>query len=223
MSITTSVVIPCYNHWEFTHSLLFDLYKNSDIPDEVIVMDDCSTDSMVADGIRFWTDKRMLPVTHYRQAKNQGFLKTSNAGIEYADGDVVILLSNDVSIQDNLVKDVLAKLEQNKKCLVGASLYSQSTGWNEFDGRIFPYLSIFILAFYKETWKELGGFDERFCPNDYEDVDLCTTALDRGYVLATLDNPKYIHKVAGTIGFNPERQALTERNREKFRQKWLTK
>jgi N-acetylglucosaminyl-diphospho-decaprenol L-rhamnosyltransferase len=33
----------------------------------------------------------------------------------------------------------------------------------------------------REVWRELGGFDERFFPLWFEDVDFCKRAADRGY------------------------------------------
>jgi GT2 family glycosyltransferase len=34
-----------------------------------------------------------------------------------------------------------------------------------------------------EVWREIGGFDERFHPIWFEDVDFCRRAVDRGYYL----------------------------------------
>jgi GT2 family glycosyltransferase len=33
----------------------------------------------------------------------------------------------------------------------------------------------------RQVWEELGGFDERFWPLWFEDVDFCRRAVDRGY------------------------------------------
>ena len=38
-----------------------------------------------------------------------------------------------------------------------------------------------FLMIRREVWKELGGFDERFHPLWFEDVDFCRRARDRGY------------------------------------------
>jgi GT2 family glycosyltransferase len=38
-----------------------------------------------------------------------------------------------------------------------------------------------FLMIRREVWKELGGFDERFHPLWFEDVDFCRRAVDRGY------------------------------------------
>ena len=38
-----------------------------------------------------------------------------------------------------------------------------------------------FLMIRREVWKELGGFDEKFHPLWFEDVDFCRRAVDRGY------------------------------------------
>jgi N-acetylglucosaminyl-diphospho-decaprenol L-rhamnosyltransferase len=38
-----------------------------------------------------------------------------------------------------------------------------------------------FLMIRREVWRELGGFDERFHPLWFEDVDFCRRAVDRGY------------------------------------------
>jgi hypothetical protein len=38
-----------------------------------------------------------------------------------------------------------------------------------------------FLMIRRPVWKELGGFDERFYPLWFEDVDFCRRAVDRGY------------------------------------------
>jgi GT2 family glycosyltransferase len=38
-----------------------------------------------------------------------------------------------------------------------------------------------FLMIRREVWKELGGFDEKFHPLWFEDVDFCRRAMDRGY------------------------------------------
>jgi N-acetylglucosaminyl-diphospho-decaprenol L-rhamnosyltransferase len=38
-----------------------------------------------------------------------------------------------------------------------------------------------FLMIRRTVWEELGGFDERFCPLWFEDVDFCRRATDKGY------------------------------------------
>ena len=220
MTEKLSVVIPNYNHYDLLHSLLWDLYNfNRDGLDDVVVVDDCSTDKQVKDGLLWWMEQKMLPINLVHLNQNVGFLKASNIAVEKSIGDIVLLISNDVSIKRAILNEVREKLK-NGKCIVGARLIDWDSGWNHFGDRIYKYLEGYLLGFTRESWKELGGFDELYSPHIFEDVDLSYTATRKGYSLVQLDNTAIVHKVAGTIPYTPERDALTRENREKFRKKW---
>lgn len=215
-----SYVIPIFNHWKLINDLLCQIYDHS-LPDEIIVVDDCSTDQETVDGIKWWAENYDI-IKILRPEENQGFLKSSNYGVSQATGDIVCLISSDVRVEDDLAKTVKEVIALDPKVLIGGVLYSHSTGWNDFEGRIFKYLEGWLLCFTKETWADLGGFDERYAPSDYEDVCLSTTAIQKGYSLIPLNNPKIKHMGGGTYGYDETRTARTTANREKFRAKWLT-
>ena len=104
--------------------------------------------------------------------------------------------------------------------LVGNFTQSQLDGMN-FDGKIFPYLEGWLLAFTKDAWNEIGGFDPIYAPNDAEDIDFSTTALSKGYKLIPLPEGLVTHIGSQTLSYGPEREALTKINIEKFRKKWM--
>lgn len=218
-----SFVIPIYNHFRLINDLLIEINRNTK-PDEIIVVDDCSTDKETHDGLSWWEQNADVKVI--RPIENLGFLKASNYGVSKATGDIICLISSDVKIEDDLVKLVKEMIEIDPKVLIGGIVYKDSTGWNEFtlpDGtkKIFPYAEGWLLCFTKEAWMDWGGFDERFCPNDFEDVDFSTTAIGKGYALISIGNPKIHHLGGQTIGYTDERRLLTQRNREKFQEKWV--
>lgn len=217
----TSVVIPCYNHYDLLHQVLFDLYKHcvNDI-DEVVIVDDGS-DEGFQDGIEgFWFKQRLPPVKVLTLPKNVGFLKASNQGMEYATGEILILLSNDVRIRDNFVRKVKDVLQEFHNDAVGGRLITFDTGWNTFDGWTFPYLEGWLIGCTRSKWDEIGGFDEQYVPNDFEDVDFSTAIKDLGGNLVEL-NTDVEHIGAQSLGYNPEREAITRRNKELFRKKWI--
>lgn len=216
-----SVVIPMFNGWSMTHSLLFDLYNFCRGIDEVLLIDNGSTEK---DGRDWWIDNGMLPLKVVRIPENIGFLKAANYGMTEAKGDVLILISNDVQVKEDIISKIrLIMIGDDYLPLVGGRYLNFDTGWNTFDGKTFPYLEGWLLACRKKDWNELGGFDEFFSPNDYEDIDFSTQALAHGFTLVGLEGAKISHNLGSTIGNGPERLALTERNREKFRQKWIDK
>jgi N-acetylglucosaminyl-diphospho-decaprenol L-rhamnosyltransferase len=51
----------------------------------------------------------------------------------------------------------------------------------------------------RSVWEELGGFDERFWPLWFEDVDFCRRALDRGYTFYFVPAAVAIHTGAHSI------------------------
>ena len=130
--MTTSIVIPTFNHWELTHSLLYDIYNNCSKVDEVLVVNNGSTDKECFSGMDWWVESKLLPIHEIYINKNVGFLKAANLGVKSADGDVVILISNDVQVKTDMV-DKVSKLVSDK-VIVGGILYDFDTGWNTIWG-----------------------------------------------------------------------------------------
>ncbi len=221
MKITkVSFVVPFYNHWELTHQLLYDIYTQCRDVDEVIVVNNGSTESH---GLSWWQDSKLLPLRVVSLVPNKGFLLGSNEGLKASLGDVTALISNDVRLHGNLSGILRAYHHANPNILMGGRVYRGDTGWNNFDGRLFPYAEGWLLAASNETWKALGYFDPLYVPNDFEDVDLSTTAIVQGIPLVELPAGVAEHMGAQTISYGPEREALTKINREKFKNKWLTR
>ena len=213
-----SIVIPCFNKWELTHSLLFDIYNFNRSVDEVLVVDNGSTDIAVQQGLQWWQENKMLPIQVLSIKDNVGFLLASNQGIKESRGEIILLLSNDVRILRPILDEIRQKLVG--KIILGGRLLDFPTGWNNFKNKLCQYLEGYLLVFTKNVWQELGGFDERYAPSDMEDIDFSTAAIEKGYILETLDSDKIIHLGGQTIGFSDERAKITTINREKFRQKW---
>jgi len=226
-TFSTSIVVPCYEKWHLTHALLNDLRKHEkENIDEVIVVNNGSTEEEVADGLNFWQANNLLPIKIETIKTNVGFTLASNIGLRIAERDIAerhitFLISNDVRINGKFVEQAADILLGAKRALVGNRLVAFDSGWNNFDGKIYDYLEGWFLAATSDGWKDLGYFDANYAPFDYEDVDLSTTAKRNGYRLMPLNNPTIVHQGAGTIGYNPEREAITKRNREYFRNKWV--
>lgn len=212
--MTFSFVIPAYGNWAGLHQLLWDIYKNCSIPDEVIVMDDGGD----LNGLPWWIEQDMLPIKLVQNKKNLGFLKNSNKGLKLATGDVACLVSTDVRI----FRDI-TNLLYRRDALWGGRYLDWDTGWNTFDGKVYPYLEGWILGASNRTWQDLGYFDEQFSPNDMEDVDLSTKARGMGYDLMEFPNGSVLHMGAQSIPYSPERASITLQNKRKFEEKWAKK
>jgi glycosyltransferase involved in cell wall biosynthesis len=216
-----SFVIPSYNNFPLVNELLANIREHS-MPDEIIVVDDCSTDKTAIEGLGWWA--RNMDVKVRRPLENLNFLKASNWGLKQATGDVLCLISTDVRIHKDLAAIAKAMTAIEGKILLGGRYFNCDTGWNTFGEKIFPYVEGWLLIAKKEHWEELGYFDERYAPNDFEDVDLSTTAISKGFSLTqiTPDGGTVVEHIgAQSIPYNDERMELTKRNREKFKQKWI--
>jgi len=217
-----SVVIPVYNNWQLTHQLLLDLFRVLPQDVEIVVADDCSTQWEVSAGLDWWANGMFRDrLNIVRQEMNVRFLRNANSGVSNANGDVIILCNNDIRVYENPIPKIEETLEEYPvPTLMGKSLQRGDTGWNRFGDKIFPYLEGWFLAFLKSDWNKFGGFDERFVPFDFEDVDLSTTFIHNGGTIVELD--VNVQHIGGqSIGYSVERQRQTKINQEKFENKWI--
>lgn len=90
-----SVVVPMYNEEKFIDATMFSLVSQMRIPDEIIVVDDASTDNSanrVKDFIKKYPKFNIKLVRH---KKNGGISETRNTGVANATGDYIAFLSSD--------------------------------------------------------------------------------------------------------------------------------
>jgi len=219
-----SIVIPVYNHYALTNKMLYSLQKKEkESIGKILVIDDCSPDEEVQTGLAWWKSQWDV-IEVVRNETNLGFLQSSNKGMKMVTGnpdEIVILLSNDVEIRTNFVRQVADNLSHGERALIGGILLSHDTGWNKFGDKLFPYLEGWLLGARSMDWQVLEGFDTRFVPHIFEDVDLSTLALKYGYELIPLNNPGLHHMTGQTIKYGAERDQLTKEHQEKFRLKWI--
>lgn len=111
MNDLISIIVPIYNVENYVEecidSLIHQSYKNI----EIILVDDCSTDSSYKKCMeKSKTDKR---IKAYQNSKNLGVGKTRNRGIGLAKGDWILFVDGDDYIDRNLCEDAINKLHVN--------------------------------------------------------------------------------------------------------------
>jgi len=220
----TSIVILCYNRFDLTNTLLAGLVLHEkDGIDEILVVDNGSRPEASV-GLATWDGFKTFPITILRLDSNVGFVRGFNAGLSAVCGTerkIVFAISNDVKIHGKFIHQAEEILLKRQRYLVGNRHIAFDSGWNVFNNTTHDYLEGYFLACTSDGWIDLGFFDERFAPMDYEDIDISTTAKSKGYKLVSLNNPNIVHIGAGTYGYTEERRKQTEKNREVFKKKWI--
>lgn len=216
--MSISVITPVWNRADLTLRYLYQnhqLYHNK--PDvKFIIIDNGSTDG-TATLLKSWQARFGEQMAVISNAENRGFGPANNQAAEIAKGDTLLFLNNDIIINGDYLS--LIRKAVDDKTLVGAELLDFDTGWNVFDGQIISYIHGWCLAMTKAAFEDLGGFDERYIPGDYEDVDLCYTATQAGYELKSVSLP-LVHIFEQTSKQLGDRRSMTLKHKALFAEKW---
>jgi hypothetical protein len=89
---TVSVFVPSYNYGHFLPECVSSVLDQDGVEARVLILDDASTDDTPEVAAKLAVDPRLEYVRHVR---NRGHIRTYNEGIDWADGDFVVLLSAD--------------------------------------------------------------------------------------------------------------------------------
>ena len=221
-----SVVIPFFNKWELTHSRLYEFHQFIPTKElEIILVDDASTENGIDSGVAWWqkhVDRHKI--RYVKNKENLGFGGSMNRGASKAEGDIIVLFSNDVIVRGDFISEIRSAIEKDENALVCGEVVSWAGGWNEIDylGKrmIIPYANGWLLACTKEVWGSLDGFDPIYGKYSFEDIDLSVQALFLGYNLVGLYSKFVKHIGAQTAPYDEKRNAITIQNKEKFISKW---
>lgn len=234
----TSIIIPTYNGVHLLAPCVEAIRRHTELPYEIIVVDNGSTDHTAQYCLR----ERLIFVA---LPQNEGFPFAVNRGLAVASGDQLLLLNNDVLVSPRWLSNMLLALgSANEIGLVGPVTNYASGGqqieisYGEGDSfeqvaeqfnRSNPEkwqdvqrLVGMCLLFKREVMSRIGFLDERYSPGHYEDDDFCYRARLAGYRLLICGDTLVYH--AGSASFkanHPEGwNGLIEGNRNKFIEKW---
>jgi O-antigen biosynthesis protein len=240
-----SIVIPVFNQTDVTLACLKSVLRHTgDLPYEVIVVDDASSDE--TRGIL--NEVKNLRVL--RNETNSGFLKSCNRGARVAQGEFILFLNNDTEVTPDWLNALLRTFNQRPDAgAVGAKLiypdgklqeaggiiFKDGSGWNygrndhprrpEYNYlREVDYCSGACLLVPHNLFEELGGFDEIYSPAYYEDTDLAFEIRKAGRKVYYNPLAVVIHHEGQTSGTNTDSGVKRYQviNHAKFRSKWET-
>ncbi len=238
-----SIVVPVFNEYRVTMRCLRSVLENSaDVPYEIIIADDCSSDLTVSIG------ERVANVTVLRGEQNRGFLCNCNGAAGVARGRYILFLNNDTAVcpdwlaplvdtiaSDDSVGIVGPKLlfEDGRLQEAGGIMWRDGSAWNfgrmddpdkpEYNyRREVDYISGACLLIRAELWRQLDGFDQRYVPAYYEDTDLAFAARGAGYKVIYQPLSTVFHFEGLSNGTDLENgiKKYQVENQAKFRDKW---
>ncbi len=242
--IQTSIVIPVFNKAEFTFQCLNSLIHEIDLSEnEIIVVDNASTDQTAAVLAHF---ENLVQVI--KNEENRGFVDACNQGAAAARGEYLLFLNNDTVVLpgwlDHLVHTIASNSQngavgsmfiypdgsiQEAGSIVWKNGEAHHYGWSaspddhRFNfAREVDYCSAASLLIKKEIFQSLGGFDRRFAPAYYEDVDLCFGVRSLGHKVIYQPMSRVVHYEGATAGRDVTKgiKNFQITNREKFVEKW---
>ncbi|MCK4827988.1 glycosyltransferase, partial [bacterium] len=232
-----SIIIPVYNNAKYTFNCLKSVYENTRGSFEMILVDDCSTDETY----RMLKDMKNIKIV--RNEKNLGFVESCNIGAKASTGKYLFFLNNDAIVTQNWLEPLIETIEREKVGAVGAKLvypdgklqeaggiiWNDASGWNygRYDDpdkpeynfvREVDYCSGAALFVRRDLFENLDGFDRRFKPGYYEDVDLCFSIRKLGYKVLYQPKSVIIHfeGITGGTDITSGVKRYQEVNKSKF-------
>lgn len=234
--LVCSVCIANYNGGEVLGPCIESvLCQEGDLPLEIIVHDDASTDGSVDLIQKLYPDVHVITST-----TNAGFCISNNRMAQAARGEYLLLLNNDAVLRKDAIK-TLYQHARNQKAqgILSLPQYNIRTGALIDMGELLdPFMNPVpnldpdrrqvgmvigaCLWIPKVLWDELGGFPEWF-GNIAEDMYLCCVARLKGFPVEALSSSGYDHWAGMSFGGGKlvenamrttyRRRALSERNK----------
>ena len=157
MNKTITVVIPAYNYADYIEDCLESVLKQSHPADEIIVVDDESTDNTKEVVAKY-------PVKYIYQ-KNKGLSGARNTGIKAATSQYIMCLDADDMLRPDAIKEHLAIAEPMAIAQCGLMYFGIEVAHFRPPGATLESLSksntVYCNSvFSKELWEKVGGYDE---------------------------------------------------------------
>lgn len=214
-----SIIVPVWNQAKLTNRFFRQNARYANQKNiEYIVVDNGSTDNTDT-VLRKW-QKVFSAIRVISLPENIGFGAGNNVGAEVASGDTLIFTQNDVSIHGDYIGQTIHAMSArgNNNAIFGTTLITDADSWNTFGRTVIRYLQGWYLAMGRDVWDKIRGFDERYFPCDYEDMDISYTAERIGIELCEINLP-LTHMFGGTTR-QLDRLTITKSNQLKFKEKW---
>ncbi len=143
-----SIVIVNYNGEAFLRDCLESVARHTDLPHEVILVDNGSRDRSL-EIAREFRDVRIIA-----NNDNVGFAGANNQGVESASGDIIVLLNNDTVVTQGWVGALKDQLERSGAAAVTSKVVTEGipAEWYTMNGSV-NYLGYNIMRVFQDLSK----------------------------------------------------------------------
>ena len=221
-----TIIVPVYNAYDDVRVCLERLRDHTPRFAKVVVVDDCSTDSRIADLLDSHADWQQLHVV--RNAENLGFTKTVNTAIDMCPDDDVVLLNSDARVTPGWLGGMLLAASSDNRIATVTAMSDRAgafsapnigndnplpDGVNEVDfARAFRRRSFglypevptgngFCMWISRECLDSIGGLDAEAFPRGYgEENDFCMRAQRAGWHNIIDDRTYVFHDRSKSFG-----------------------
>jgi GT2 family glycosyltransferase len=223
-----SIIIPLYQRTRWIVQTLENLQKQ-DFKGifEVIVVDDGSpNEKEISEALETFSARNAINLRHIKN-RHAGPAAARNYGVRYASGKVLLFLDDDSVPDKTWLKEMMQPFqEDNPPAIVSGLIRSYDRQ------RAFPLLleqavysgkhwATCNIAYRKDTFEKLGGFDETFPESSWEDNDLGIRAKWAGYEHLYNRNAVVYHNHEQTFEEYKKKCQLNGRGAAVFSRKYL--
>ena len=117
-NLVIDILVPIYNAYEFTKKCIASVYANTDVPFNLYLIDDCSTDERISDLLEeietLPKNPLMKDLKIFRNAENLGFIGSVNRGFKISKNNVV-LLNTDTEVPPNWLSRLIKPMLEDEK------------------------------------------------------------------------------------------------------------
>ena len=234
-----SFILATRNKAHLTILSLESVLRFADVPYEVIVVDNGSTDSTLAMLDRFRGAKVI------RNQTNVGFGPACMQAADIAAGEYFCFLNNDALLTSGAIAAVLNNFEHEAVGAVGAKILlangmlqeagsiiwsdGSALGYGRGDDpqlhqynfrRPVDYCSGVFLVTPARIFRQFGGFSAQFAPAYYEDTDYCMTLWRNGLSVVYEPLAQIQHYESASSGGNDQATAMMAAHQITFKNKW---
>lgn len=219
-----SLVVLSWNNLELTKRCAASLRQHTDVPFELIIVDNGSDDGSA----EYAESSADLPVLNNA---NLGFAPGMNAGLQKARGKYVAFINNDTEFPEGWANNILDTLESRPDA--GIVLPAVTAAGNPVSVRSTPGDAVIRMRRFKDlpsgvvycmsrvTVTALGGWDERYELASREDLDLLFAVWCNGLEVYLDERVVISHEGSATARTHlPDRDQTWARNWEIFVTKW---